>query len=116
MVFWSFFPIFKKVDKNNFDNYRGITLLRCVGKLFTSIFNNRLKKWAEDNKIYDDYQFGFREQKSTVDAMFLLQNIIDISLKNKNALYASFINFKEAFDSANHRALWFKLAKKLTKF
>ena len=104
-------PIYKKGDKNNVDNYRGITLLSCVGKLFTSILNNRINKWAEENKILDDFQFGFREQKSTVDAMFLLQNIIDISLKNKNALYASFIDLKKAFDSANHQALWFKLAK-----
>ena len=45
-----------------------------------------------------------------MDAMFLLQNVIDISLKNNNALYVSFIDLQKAFDSANHQAMWYKLS------
>ena len=41
-------PIHKKGDPNNPDNYRGITLMTCMGKLFTSIINNRLQTFAED--------------------------------------------------------------------
>ena len=33
-------PIFKSGDKNNVNNYRGITLLSCLGKLFTRVLNN----------------------------------------------------------------------------
>ena len=35
-------PIYKDGEKENVDNYRGITLLSVVGKLYTSILNNRI--------------------------------------------------------------------------
>ena len=40
-------PIYKSGDKNIADNYRGITLLSCLGKLFTRILNTRITKWAD---------------------------------------------------------------------
>ena len=103
-------PVFKKGDPNMPENYRGITLLSCMGKLFTSIVNQRLNHWAELNHKYDNNQYGFRDSKSTIDAMFILQNIIEIFLKNSSALFVSFIDLKKAFDCTNHKALWHKLA------
>ena len=43
----SVIPIFKSGDKNVANNYRGITLLSCLGKLFTKVMNMRLNVWAE---------------------------------------------------------------------
>ena len=40
-------PLHKKGSLNDVNNYRGITLLGCVGKLFTRILNNRLHDWGE---------------------------------------------------------------------
>lgn len=40
-------PVFKKVDPDDTDNYRGITLMSCVLKIYTTILNNRLMKWSE---------------------------------------------------------------------
>ena len=102
-------PIHKKGDFNLAENYRGITLLSCVGKLFTSILNIRLNKWAETNLKFDDLQHGFREKKGTTDAMFLLQTAVDIFLSKQNALYVSFIDLRKAFDKTHHAALWYKL-------
>ena len=48
-------PIFIKGDINEVSNYRGITLLSTLGKLFTRILNNRLNKWAEEYNVYIEY-------------------------------------------------------------
>ena len=45
-------PLHKKGDRSSPDNYRGITLLSVLGKLFTRVTNNRLEKWADDYNIY----------------------------------------------------------------
>ena len=53
-------PIYKnKGDKSSPDKYRGIILPRCFGKLFTSIFNNRLNNYLENMNILAEEQAGF---------------------------------------------------------
>ena len=75
-------PIYKnKGDKGDFDNYRGITILSCLGKLFTSIINARLNKYANEINLINENQTGFRKGYSTLDHIFLLKNIIDILVK-----------------------------------
>ena len=64
-------PIFKKKgDAKLPENYRPITLLSCLDKLFTSIINNRLSTFAEDSKIITDSQAGFRKGFSTTDIIY----------------------------------------------
>ena len=65
-------PIFKKGDKNDTNNYRGITLTSNLGKLLTGILNLRVEKWFESNNLLSDSQFGFRKQCSTSDVIFIL--------------------------------------------
>ena len=69
-------PIFKKGDINEVSNYRGITLLSTLGKLFTRILNNRLNKWAEMYNVYIEAQAGFRKHMGTVDNIFVLFRIV----------------------------------------
>ena len=49
-------PIFKSGDQSEASNYRGITLLSTLGKLFTRILNNRLTNWAEEYNVYVEAQ------------------------------------------------------------
>ena len=104
-------PIYKKGDTNLPSNYRGITLVSCFGKLFTVIVNARLKKWADQNDIISDAQFGFRSDYGTVDAIFILQSLINKRLNKKKKIYACFIDFQRAFDSVYRNGLWYKLIK-----
>ena len=69
-------PLHKKGDKANVQNYRGITLLSTLSKLFTRILNNRLTSWAEEYGIYIEAQAGFRQHMSTVDNVFVLNSLI----------------------------------------
>ena len=54
-------PIYKASSRTDPSNYRGISLLNCIGKIFTAILNNRLSKWVEGNNLLPKEQFGFRK-------------------------------------------------------
>jgi hypothetical protein len=47
-------------------------------KLFTNIINNRLIEWSKTYDTITDAQFGFRQELSTVDALFALQSVYHI--------------------------------------
>ena len=105
-------PIHKKGDVDNVNNYRGITLLSCMGKLFTSILNKRLLDWDKEHSIITDAQFGFRPGFSTIDAIFALHTIIKSNLKKRGGrLYCCFVDYKKAFDLIDRSKLWCKLIK-----
>ena len=55
------------------------------------------------------FQFGIITNKSTTDCLLLLQAAIDHCLSNGAYIYCAFIDFKQAFDSINRKAMWFKL-------
>ena len=65
-------PIFKNKGNNTDPStYRGITLLSCLGKAFTTIVNNRLISVVDIH--YN--QAGFRKDHSVIDHIFLLKKI-----------------------------------------
>ena len=99
-------PLYKMGSMLNPTNYRGITLLSVLGKLFTRILNNRLDGWAEKYQIYIEAQNGFRRGRSTADSAFILSNIIDDFLAQGKKLYAYFVDYSKAFDYVVHENLW----------
>ena len=103
-------PIYKKGDPTLPENYRPITLLSCLGKLFTSVINNRLKKYSEKYNIIEQVQAGFRQNHSTSDNLFIIKSLIDIAKANKLKLFSCFIDFKQAFDTVWRSGLWHKLS------
>ena len=104
-------PLHKKGDTDNTDNYRGITLVSNLSKIFTSILNNRLLQWSEENNIISDAQFGFKHGSGTTEAIFALHNLISLYLNKKKKLYCCFIDYKKAFDTVDRDKLFFKLAR-----
>ena len=62
--------IHKSGDKSEASNYRGISLISCLSKVFSSVLNNRLI--AVMAKNFSDSQFGFRENHRTADSLFIL--------------------------------------------
>lgn len=91
-------PIYKnKGDPSLPENYRPITILSCLGKLFTLIINNRLKCYAEKYSILESCQAGFRKNHSTADNLFIIKCLIDIAKANKTKLFCCFIDFKAGF-------------------
>lgn len=102
-------PVFKKGDNTGPANYRCITLINTMSKIFSLCLRTRLNKWCEENSIFNESQFGFRDKKSTSDAIFLLHCFIQKILANNSKLYTVFIDYGRAFDTVIRDALWFKL-------
>ena len=88
-------PIFKnKGSPRDPCNYRPITLISCLGKVFTQILNSRIKKYVDEKDIINECQFGFRKKRSTADNMFILPNLIELVCKGKKKVYI----VQQAFD------------------
>ena len=77
-------PIPKKGDLTDPKNYRGITIMSVFAKIFSTILNNRLMLWSENNNVVNQCQFGFMKYKSTVDCVYILQSLIERSLSKGN--------------------------------
>ena len=103
-------PIHKKGAIDDANNYRGISLLSCIAKLFYSILNNRLLKFCEENGILSKNQLGFVPGNRTADALLILHNLIqNYCHKNSKKLYACFVDFSKAFDRLPRDILFKKL-------
>ena len=103
-------PLHKAGSKMDPDNYRGISLLSCFSKFFSSILNLRLTQYAMDRKIFSRSQLGFMAGCRTADALFILNNLIDYYCKRKKQyIYGCFVDFKKAFDTIPRHTLFQKL-------
>ena len=96
----------KKGYLTDANNYRGITIMSVFAKLFSIILNNRLVKFAENSSQFNDFQYGFREKRSTTDCLFILHNMIKCTL---DILYCTFVDFKAAIDLVTREELSYKL-------
>ncbi|MEW8545044.1 MAG: reverse transcriptase family protein [Candidatus Thiodiazotropha sp.] len=104
-------PVPKKGDLSDVNNYRGITLTSIFSKIYSHILDNRLRAWVDDNRIINECQFGFMQNKSTVDCLFILQSIVNNQLFHKRKLYCAFIDFQKAFDLIYRNGIWYKLCE-----
>ena len=56
-------PIFKAGERSDPSNYRGITIMSCLGKLFNSVLNNRLDKYLSENNIISENRLVLRKKQ-----------------------------------------------------
>ena len=71
-------PIFKGGNKDEPKNYRGITLINVMAKMYSQLLLNRLTKWTELQESIIDNQYGFQKGKSTIDCIFLIHALISM--------------------------------------
>ena len=92
-------------------NYRGVSLLSVISKLYTSTLNARLNGFAEDNGLIENEQNGFQAGRSCMDHIFVLSDTLRIRKALNLQTYCAFIDFKKAFDYVDHDNLLYKLGK-----
>ena len=79
-------------------NYRGITLTSILGKLLSSLVNDRLIRYIDGNNLMSQFQAGFRQDHRTTDHMFVLHQTMKYYKNARKKLYIAFIDFHKAFD------------------
>ena len=103
-------PIYKKGPKDEPGNYRPISVLPVLSKVFEKITNVRLIQFLESNNTFYQHQYGFRQKYSTKLSLINLSNTILKSMDEGQATLGIFIDFKKAFDTINHKILIQKLS------
>ena len=98
-----------KGERNDCNNYRGISLLGIVGKVFARVILVRLQKLAE--RVYPESQCGFRAKRSTVDMVFSLRKLQEKCREQQMPLYVAFIDLTKAFDLVSREGLFRILLK-----
>ena len=99
--------LFKEGDRTDPGNYRGISLISCLGKLYLSMWAARIAEHAE-NRL-SDRQGGFRARRSTVDqALVLYEGLLRRKRAGEDS-YLCFVDFRKGFDTVWQDGLWKRL-------
>ena len=99
-----------KGDRSDCNNYRGISLLSIVGKVFARVVLMRLQVLAE--RVYPESQCGFRAGRLTLDMIFSVRQLQEKCREQQMPLYIAFIDLTKAFDLVSRKGL-FQLLKKI---
>ena len=91
-------------------NYRGISLLPTISKIYSSILNERLLSFLEDHDLISDTQNGFRKLRSCIDHLFVLTSVIRNRKLDGLSTFVCYIDLSKAFDMIDRDCLFMKLA------
>ena len=102
-------PIFKSGNSNDVNNYRPISNLSTINKIFEKLTYFRLLSFINYNEILSRNQFGFRQNCNTTTAIFTLVTDILDTFNKKVFTIALFLDLKKAFDVVDFEILKYKL-------
>ena len=99
-------PIHKGGSLNIPSNFRPISLLPIVGKIFEKVIHGKIEDFLEKEKLINNNQFGFRRKRGTIDALLDFAENIKYSWDRcKSRRHCLFLDLKKAFDTVDHQYL-----------
>ena len=104
-------PIFKSGQTNDRSNYRPISVLPFVSRVFEKLIYNQLYDYLDRNKLLFSKQSGFRSLHSVVTCLLKCTNDWYLDMDKGQYTAMIFVDLKKAFDSVNHEILLKKLEK-----
>ncbi len=102
-------PIFKSGDAGDYKNYRPISLLPALSKIFEKLMLCRLNTFLSKHHILHESQHGFCTKHSTCTAITDVLDTVTHGMDNKLLTLGVFVDVAKAFDSINHEILLAKL-------
>ena len=106
-------PLHKSGEKSDPNNFRGISVSSCFGKLFNKILQKRLEKFCVKNKIISETQGSGKAGSRTSDHLLIVKFLVDKYVKKQGKrLYVCFVDLRRAYDTVPRTKLFYKLLKK----
>ena len=96
----------EKGEGGSVEQYRGVTLMPTLYKVYVGILGERLRSEIEEKGVLPPNQTGFRKGMGVVDNIYVLNYLINRQLAKKGGrMVAMFVDLKAAFDSVGRRVL-----------
>ena len=103
-------PIHKAGANDSMDNYRPISVLPTISKVFEKLTLNRMERFIDAHSLLTPCQFGYRWGRSTTHAIITLLTYIQAAFHKKIYCVCFFLDLRKAFDTVSHCILLKKLA------
>ena len=102
-------PIHKKGPKDTLSNYRPISLLPILSKVFEKLIKNNFMDFFNKHRIFFKNQYGFRENHNVVHALLDVSTNCYDAIQNKLFTAILLMDLTKAFDTVSHEILLKKL-------
>ena len=110
VVLVSVVPVFKNVgERSTAKNYRPVSLLSVISKVFEKLVNNRIVDHLEKGGLFSDFQYSFRSSRLTADLLTVVSDRIARTFNRSGSTRAVALDISKAFDRAWNAGVFHKL-------